>query len=150
MTVSFEETCMELDLPMDALDEAGGFVSYIARAYTGKDADLPAAIEAELSTIKSEEKRAAILKEIDDFIDEAKASDATGAVDMMGLALPGNDLWKKRTQALKGSKQFKHYLLSGGYGQIFKKINHRDGTMAKYISELGRVRAKVVSHKIGK
>jgi hypothetical protein len=150
---------------IDALDEAGGIVSWLARAYTGKDKDLPAEIEKELESIKTKEAKEKMLADIDDFIKEAEASAATNAMDKRapndlgkGFAMPGSEKYKARmawmrknahTNALGvGHGQYGHHLAAGAVGNIVKRINALDGTIDKYIAELKKVRAKVAAHKV--
>ena len=173
----YETTCLEMGLTPDynmVLDEAGGIVSALARAYTGKDADLPKQIDEELEGVKTEKAKADLLEDIDDFIKEAEAS-LFARVTMMDkknwpaelkpdeVAWPGSDLFAKRMAWIKkqthdNAGQFKMAMARGASGGFIGDIisiglmraNAQDGTTKKYIAALKAARAKTAAHKIPK
>jgi hypothetical protein len=130
---------LDLDLMLaeqntEMLDEAGGIVSFLARAYTGKDKDLPSEIDKELLTIKTEEQRKKLLDEIDNFIHEATATGlSNGNTDTITFpkdlelkhgehAAPGSELFKKRLDHVHSQ--------AGGVSGILKTSFKRAATQA--------------------
>jgi hypothetical protein len=136
-------------------------LSYIARAFTGKDRDLPNAIRKELGSIKTEANRKDKLEEIDNFIKEAEASEFNQIMKLPPelkpgeLAMPGSDLFNKRMKYINKKTHNNHGqvgrgLVGGLPGAIITHINAKDGTIGKYIAELKRVRAEIVALKLSK
>jgi hypothetical protein len=111
--------------------EAGGLISWYARRMTGKDKDLPGAIEEELKTIKSEEQKQKLLKDTKKFIEEAEA--------VIKNADP--------TTALEKIKSVLNY---SPVKSFFTDKNRKDGTLEKYLNGLKSVCAKVEAYKIDK
>lgn len=152
-----------------ALHEAGGFWSFITRAFKGTDQDLAKNIIDEIpDRIKTEEDRKEFLAEVDGFIKEAELAELNYGKGwpkelQPGVpALPGSDLFKKRWNymkekgALKANfKQVATMYLIGNLGlvlisAIVRMIAISGGTVGKYTAGLKEARSKVASYKIQK
>jgi len=71
-TLTLEETLLDLDLPLEPLDEAGGVVSWLKRQFTGTDADVLDEIRKEVRSIRTTKEKYEALRFIDQLIQEAQ------------------------------------------------------------------------------
>lgn len=167
--IFFLEDGSAIDIADEVMNEAGGIVSFLARAYTGKDRDLPDAIRKELSEIKTDTQKKAKLDEIDHFIKEAEATAFNAYVKFPPelkpneVAMPGSDLFRKRLAYMKKKNHNNHGQIQRALAQsvtppifgplissIVTLVNVKDGTMDKYIKELKKVRSEIVALKVSK
>ena len=118
---NYLEECITLDV--EYLDEAGGILSWIKRSYTATDSNLVTELNLELAhRIKAPEDKTKMLKEIDEFIEEAERS------------VPDNKLRDFSSGALIG---------------VAMRGHARDsGKIKEYLEKLKRVRARVAAFKV--
>ena len=121
--MNYLNEAVELDLLDQALDEAGGLISWIKRRYTAVDGKLPGELEAEIQRgVRHEAHRSKLLDEIDEFIREAENAETGSSTD---------DFWK-------GSVA----------GTIMRGNSHSSGKIRDYVKALKDVRAKVAAAKV--
>lgn len=112
-----------------ALEEAGGLVSWLKRAYTGMDSDLIAELRDDLDKrVKTAKDKADILADIDKFIAEGKGLQTSQA--LYHLLPPSTTIGVAATFIIRNS-------------------NTKDGSRAKYVEALKKVREEVVKKKVG-
>jgi hypothetical protein len=113
---------------LTALNEAGGFFSWFSRLYTGVDSTLAGMIKKEIKGIDTKEKKAAALKEVDDYLSETKGY-PVGKMIAMTFLVPGGIL---------------HPLIS----IIWRGLKEQSGETATYRTALEKVRIEIESLKI--
>lgn len=119
----------EAALELDSLQEAGGLVSWLKRAYTGMDNGLLEELRYELQRkIKSESQRQGVLQDIDKFIREG--------------------------QGLTASQFAYHFVVTGPAfigpitSFILRNSNTKDGSRKRYIEALEKIRDEVEKMKV--
>lgn len=92
----------DLGLMDGALEEAGGLLSWLRRAYTATDPKVVMQLYTEiLHGVKDEQHRKDLLAEIDGFLREAEAAESGSSVHDTALNLPGLHMRKGARDAGK-------------------------------------------------
>jgi hypothetical protein len=112
-----------------ALSEAGGLYSWLARAYTGQDADIVSEMKGELEKITTQDQKDEALEMCDKLIKQAKGVTA-GQVVYHLLAPTG---WFGIAAAI-----------------IFRAIKKGDGSASEYRTALTKLRAEIAAKKVSK
>jgi hypothetical protein len=86
-----EDACIEMGLV--PLEEAGGVISWIKRAFSNVDNALVNELREQMARIKTKDDKRRALDEIDDFLDEARMAEKNGllgdALNSLGIGTVG-------------------------------------------------------------
>ncbi len=113
---------------VEELTEAGGLISWLSRAHTGKDSTLPGKVKSEMNLIRTKADRDKHLEQVEKLIDEAKG--VTAGQVLYHLAVPG--------------------LLFGTIGLIWRALNKNSASVTEYRTALHKLHGELKAMKFDK